>query len=199
MSVRWNDPRLLRIGKEFAADAYTMAEQLNRNGADATVWLLSKEEQHERNRAKNQVCIPAAFADALMAVLLALPRKGNKRGRRRRWTMDEAQALYNIVGSKDKVAQELSKQAGLRADSIRPRLRGLKREVVGAATGTGTAHATGTVVTAATGTATGRGTASAVGVAITKKPRGNKTKSPRGNKSKGPRGNRFKSPRGKRT
>jgi hypothetical protein len=188
MSARWNNPRLLRIGKEFAADSYNMAEQLNRNGADATVWLLSKEEQHERNRARDQVCIPAAFADALMALLLSLRRRGNKRGRRPRWTIDEAQTLYGNDKSKEEVAQELSKRTGLSKDSIRPQLSGLKREVVGKAAGTGKASATGTAVTAAAGTATGKGTASAFGASIKAKPRDNKIKKPRANKFKRPRG-----------
>ena len=58
-----------------------------------------------------------------MAVLLSLPRKGNNRGRRPVWSIDEAQALINKGMSKRKAAQILSEQTGLDAEGIRARLR----------------------------------------------------------------------------
>ncbi len=92
----WDDPRLQLIGKEFLADAYQLVHDLEGYGADATAYLLSREEQYRRaERMNHQVCIPVAFADALMALLLTLPRKGNRRGRRPRWSIEEAQKLVN--------------------------------------------------------------------------------------------------------
>jgi hypothetical protein len=81
--IRWDDPKILRIGKELAEDAFNMADELGSYGADAEAYLMSEAER--RRRAKNSeggIRIPLAFADALMALLLALPRKGDKRGRR---------------------------------------------------------------------------------------------------------------------
>ncbi len=87
-AVRWDDPRLLRIGKQFADEAYDLADNLNSYGADATACFLSDEQQYQRSeRMNHEVCIPVAFADALMALLLSLPRKGNRRGRRSVWSM----------------------------------------------------------------------------------------------------------------
>ena len=50
------------------------------------------------------------FADAVMAVLLSLPRKGNKRGRRQTWSIVEAQKRVDNGESKSKVAREFSEQ-----------------------------------------------------------------------------------------
>jgi hypothetical protein len=68
----WNDPRIRRLGAEFAAEAYDLASELHGYGADAAQLLLSWKEQ-DPDRPPD-VCIPAAFADTLMALLLSLPR-----------------------------------------------------------------------------------------------------------------------------
>ena len=127
--VAWDDPRVLRIGKQKAADAYDLADYLNWRGADATALLMTDEQYAERaeRRAERldggEVHLPIRFADVVMAVLLSLPRKGNKRGRRPVWSIDEAQALINRGMSKRKAAQMLSEQTGLDAEGIRARLR----------------------------------------------------------------------------
>jgi hypothetical protein len=126
--IRWDDPKILRIGKELAEDAFNMADELGSYGADAEAYLMSEAER--RRRAKNSeggIRIPLAFADALMALLLALPRKGDKRGRRSLWSIARAQKLLDSGMSKHQIAKQLSKETGLDADNIRSRLRKLKK------------------------------------------------------------------------
>jgi hypothetical protein len=62
-----------------------------------------------------------------MAVLLSLPRKGNKRGCRRTWSIVEAQKRVDNGESKSKVAREFSEQTGLGKESIRRKLHGIKK------------------------------------------------------------------------
>jgi hypothetical protein len=124
---RWDDPRLRRIGKKFRADAYNMAHDLDGYGADVLAWLMTDEQRdHRAKRMNYQIRIPVAFADALMALLLSLPRTGNKPGRRPLWSIEEAQKLVNSGMSKRKVAQMLSKETGLPAENIRRRLHSKK-------------------------------------------------------------------------
>jgi hypothetical protein len=58
---------------------------------------------------------------------LALPRKGDKRGRRSLWSIARAQKLLDSGMSKHQIAKQLSKETGLDADNIRSRLRKLKK------------------------------------------------------------------------
>ena len=103
-----------------------MAHDLEGYGADVLALLMTDEQRDHRARRVNyQIRIPVAFADALMALLLALPRK-NKRGRRSLWSVKEAQQLVDSGISKRKVAQLFSKQTGLPAENIRRRLRSKK-------------------------------------------------------------------------
>jgi hypothetical protein len=125
--IRWDNPKILRIGKELAEDAHNMADELGNYGADAEFYLMSKEQKRERLMLHHHIEIPVAFADALMALLLALPRKGNKRGRRSNWSLARAQKLLNGGMSKRQIAKQFSKETGQDADNIRPRLRKLKK------------------------------------------------------------------------
>ena len=121
-----DDPRLLRIGKEFAKDAYYMAHDLEGYGADAMAWLMTDEQLKQRAEIHN-IEIPVAFADALMVLLLSLPRSGAKRGRRPLWSVDEARKLTDSgAASKRKVAKMISERTGRDAENIRRRLRGRK-------------------------------------------------------------------------
>jgi len=123
----WDNPRLRRIGEKFAADAYNMAHDLDGYGANALAWLMTdKQRDHRAERMNYQICIPIAFADALMALLLSLPRSGNKRGRRPLWSIEEAKKLVNSGRSKRSVARELSERTGLPIENIRRRLHGKK-------------------------------------------------------------------------
>jgi hypothetical protein len=122
----WDDPRVLRIGKKYAAEAYDLADYLNTRGADATALVMTDDEQAElAERRDDQVTLPVHFADVVMAVLLAMPRKG-KRGRRRIWSPDEAQSRVDHGEPKSKIARDVSKQTGLKMESIRAQLRGKK-------------------------------------------------------------------------
>ena len=68
----WDDPRIREIGRRYALDAYDLASELDNYGADAARLLSSPLEPHPR---LPDVTIPAGFADALMAILLSLPRR----------------------------------------------------------------------------------------------------------------------------
>ena len=66
----WDDSSIRAIGRRYAAEAYDLASELHRYGADAAELLKP---QHDPTRPRD-VAIPAMFADVLMAVLLTLPR-----------------------------------------------------------------------------------------------------------------------------
>jgi hypothetical protein len=66
----WDDPEIRAIGRRYAAEAYDLASELHGYGADAAELLKPRQDP---TRPPN-VSIPATFADALMALLLALPR-----------------------------------------------------------------------------------------------------------------------------
>jgi hypothetical protein len=74
----WDDPRIRAIGRRYALEAFDLADELNAYGADATQLLLSWREL-DPDRPRN-VAIPAMFADALMALLLSLPRPQERVG-----------------------------------------------------------------------------------------------------------------------
>jgi hypothetical protein len=68
----WNDSRIRAIGRRYAAEAYDLASELDNYGADAAT-LLRAWDQQDPGRPCT-VTIPAMLADALMALLLSLPR-----------------------------------------------------------------------------------------------------------------------------
>ena len=103
-----------------------MAHDLEAYGADAMAWLMTNE-QLFRERACSSVEIPAELADALMVLLLWLPRSGKPRGRRPLWSRDRAQKLLDNGMKKRQIAKMFSKETGLPAENIRTRLRGLKK------------------------------------------------------------------------
>ena len=70
-SSDWDDPRICEIGRRYALDAYDLASELDNYGADAAR-LLSP--PREARFPLPDVTIPSMFADALMALLLSLPR-----------------------------------------------------------------------------------------------------------------------------
>jgi hypothetical protein len=111
----WIDPRLREIGERQAADAYEMAAELGTYGADASVLLLRKGAWQPRR--PHQVCIPTAFADALMALLLSLPRP--QIGRRIiNWSPQRVQALLDSGMSLRAAAKKESERTGKEAEDI---------------------------------------------------------------------------------
>jgi hypothetical protein len=66
----WDDPSIRTIGRRYAAEAYDLASELHGYGADAAALL---EDHYDPTRSRT-VTLPAMFADALMAILLSLPR-----------------------------------------------------------------------------------------------------------------------------
>jgi hypothetical protein len=119
-----NDPRLREIGERRATDAYEMAAELNTYGADASVLLLSKAEQRSRKRPP-EVCIPTAFADALMAILLSLPRP--QIGRRPlNWSPQRVQASMQRGMSLRAAAKKEAGRTGKPAEDIARTMRAQK-------------------------------------------------------------------------
>jgi hypothetical protein len=132
----WNDPRLRRIGEGFAAEAYDLASDLQNYGADASVLLLPKLQQRKLTATRRQeVCIPTSFADALMALLLSLPRPGwaskgtrnvginigtlsSQAGRRRTWSPSAVEDLVNRGWSKRAAAKEEAGRTGTPVTTI---------------------------------------------------------------------------------
>jgi hypothetical protein len=112
----WNDPRLREIGERQAADAYEMAAELDTYGADASVLLLRKGAWQPRR--PHQVCIPTAFADALMAILLSLPRPRGATGRRRNWSPVAVQNSINRGMSQRAAAKQEAERTGVPAKTI---------------------------------------------------------------------------------
>jgi hypothetical protein len=66
----WDNPRLREIGRHYAAEAYTIADDLEGYGADAGALL----EPVDLTRP-HHVSIPTMLADVLVAILLTLPRR----------------------------------------------------------------------------------------------------------------------------
>jgi hypothetical protein len=110
----WNDPRLREIGTKFAADAYEIASELHSYGADASVLLLRKRDWQPRR--PHQVCIPTACADALMALLLSLPR--SDLGRPRNWAPQLLEASLDRGMSHRAAAKKEAERTGKSAESI---------------------------------------------------------------------------------
>lgn len=123
--VDWDNPRIKKIGKRFKLEAFDLADNLHSYGADASTYLLPLEERAKRWAAVDNVCIPAAFADALMALLLALPRPERGPGRRRLWSVSEAQQLRADGKSIRAIARIFSRRTGQPFESIRRRLQEL--------------------------------------------------------------------------
>jgi len=70
MANMWDDPRLREIGRRWAREAYTIADDLEGYGADAGALL----EPVDLTRP-HHVSIPTMLADVLVAILLTLPRR----------------------------------------------------------------------------------------------------------------------------
>jgi hypothetical protein len=74
----WDDPRLLKIGRDYSAEAYELADELHSLGADAAQ-LLKNWRDLDMDRPRS-IAIPPMFADALMAILLSMPRLNERKG-----------------------------------------------------------------------------------------------------------------------
>jgi hypothetical protein len=113
----WNNPRLREIGKQFAAEGYELAQYLEDCGADAAVLLLSVAAQRKLERPA-RITLPTTFADALMAILLSLPRPGGATGRRRNWSPVIVQNLINRGMSQRAAAKQEAERTGVPAKTI---------------------------------------------------------------------------------
>jgi hypothetical protein len=116
----WNDPRWRDIGAKF--DAYDLASELEDYGADAAVLLLPEAEQRELiGERRTHITLPIAFADALMAFLLSLPRRDI--GRPRDWSPDLVEASIKRGMTLRKAAKKESARTGKPAEDIERAMR----------------------------------------------------------------------------
>jgi hypothetical protein len=116
----WNDPRLRQLGEQFAAEAYTLADELNSYGADASQLLLPQEKQ--RTDRPWSVDIPPRYADVLHALLLSLSRPG-ERGRRSRWSKHRVEAMIDSGITVAAAAKAEAAATGQSATSIERTVR----------------------------------------------------------------------------
>jgi hypothetical protein len=116
----WNDPRLRKIGRQFAADAYEIALDLKTFGADAAVFVLPKAELQKLADRPIHITIPTRFADMLMALLLSLPRSNIERTRN--WSPRRVQASMDRGMSLRAAAKKEAERAGKPAELIRRRM-----------------------------------------------------------------------------
>jgi hypothetical protein len=65
----WDDPSIRAVGRRYAGEAYDLASELENFGADASALIKPYDPTRPRT-----VTLPAMLADALMAILLTLPR-----------------------------------------------------------------------------------------------------------------------------
>jgi hypothetical protein len=112
----WNNPRVRQLGKQFAAEAYTLAGELNSHGADPMRLLLPREEQADN--LPWDICVPRELLDVVTAVLLSLPRPGERRGRRSRWTIHGVEVLIDSGMSLRKAAKLEALRTGASATTI---------------------------------------------------------------------------------
>jgi hypothetical protein len=86
----WNNPELRRLGEKFAAEAYTLADELHSCGADPEQLLL-----HWRQRRARpfRLEVQPELLDAVAAVLLSLPRPTTRPGPRSRWTIRSVETM----------------------------------------------------------------------------------------------------------
>jgi hypothetical protein len=125
----WNNPRLRQIGEQYAADAYDLASELENYGADASVLLLPEGEQRRLTASRPpKVCIPAKFADVLMAILLSLPRPEEGRGRRRKWSPERVQYAINKGMTQYAAVRQETERTGVPALTIERGLQKLRQK-----------------------------------------------------------------------
>jgi hypothetical protein len=106
-SVDWNNPRLRRLEQTFIEQAYTLADDLGGYGADPEQLLLPREKRRARPFS---VEVPPMLLDVMAALLLALPRSGERPGRRSRWSIKSVQAM---------IESGLSVRAATKAEAAR--------------------------------------------------------------------------------
>jgi hypothetical protein len=111
----WNDPRIRQFGERFAEEALDFATELYARGAEPLELLAPYQ---EKNLDRPDVCIPPAFADALTALLLALPRSGERPGPRTRWSLKTVLDSMASGVSQRKAARMESSRTGVSAATI---------------------------------------------------------------------------------
>jgi hypothetical protein len=116
----FNNPRLRQLGKAFAAEAYNLADELHSRGADPEQLLLP---WRQRRRRPLNLKIPYELADIVAAVLLALPRHGEGRGRRSRWGIKSVEAMIRRGMSVRAAAKAEAARTGASEETIERAIR----------------------------------------------------------------------------
>jgi hypothetical protein len=88
--IDWNNPRLRRLGKQFAEQAHILADELHSCGADPEQLLL---DWRQRRARSFMIEVQPELLDIVAAVLLSLPRPKERRGPRSRWSIKSVEAM----------------------------------------------------------------------------------------------------------
>jgi hypothetical protein len=121
----WNNPAILERGKQYAAEAYDLASELHGFGADAAQLLLS---HNERDLDRRDICLPPMLLDALMALLLSLPRPSLNGGRRRDWSPRRVELMIENGASVSGAAQAEALRTTVMGGDADAKARGIVRE-----------------------------------------------------------------------
>jgi hypothetical protein len=122
----WNNPLILRLGEQYAAEAYDLASELHACGADAAQLLLPRE---EKDLDRRDICLPPMLGDVVMALLLSLSRPSPNGGRRLHWSARHVETMMTRKGmSLRAAARAEAERTGTPADTIERGMRARKNE-----------------------------------------------------------------------
>lgn len=111
----WNNPRLRQLGEEYAAEAYTLADDLCSYGGDPDQLLLPRAQRRDRPRV---VEVPPLLIDIVAAVLLSLPRPKARRGPRSRWSIKTVETMTKRGMSLSAAAKAEAARTGAKIETI---------------------------------------------------------------------------------
>ena len=110
-----NNPRLRRLGLTFQEQAYTLADELHSCGADPEQLLLHRRERRAR---PFRIEVQPELLDIVAALLLSLPRPGERRGPRSSWSIKSVEAMIESGVTVNAAAKAEAARTGVSFDTI---------------------------------------------------------------------------------